>query len=186
MFMVQFWALRVLAEILNSAEWFRLRHKDSTYLLASCPMPKSILYWLQPSLAVVWKRTNQGSSNWWFLRPKRQKRILWNGSLVLLSTMLGVSLDCIAKSLVVSGVDISAVQINKFLFDLSYVISTSVWLRTECTKSTCSVYVRHQNPPAGSQAHDWSKIIWRSFIIMWGLTRGDLLVIWNIICIMTK
>jgi hypothetical protein len=37
--------------------------------------------------------------------------------------------------------------------------------------------VRHQNPPAGSHAHDWSKIIWRSFIIMWGLTRGDFLVI---------
>ncbi len=110
----------------TSAEWLWRRHKDSTYLLASCPITRSILCWLQPSLTVVWKRTNQGSSI-----------IEWVAGFIeyhveRISEVYG------KESCSVWG-GLSAFQILKFLFDLSYVISTFVWLRTEYTKATCSV-----------------------------------------------
>ena len=47
-------------------------------------------------------------------------------------------------------------------------------------------FVRHQNPPAGRHANDWPKIVLRSFIKRWALTRGVLLVFYDIIWIMTK
>ncbi len=47
-------------------------------------------------------------------------------------------------------------------------------------------YGRHQNPPAGRHANDWPKIVLRSFIKRWALTRGVLLVFDDIIWIMTK